>query len=119
MIKSLLKKSKTELVKIILLLVALVVVLGLLTVSRVFTIEKYVTDVSGFTPRPGTDPYEVVEPTLVPSGTFTNCKGPNCGGELGNPSRTTAEAVTPTPMPTTRTPRCIRFGTYRICGPKF
>lgn len=96
MIKSLLKKSKIELIRIILLLVFLVTVLGLFTFSKVFTIEKSVTDVSGFTPRPGTDPYEI-EP----------------GGSM--PPR---DLVTPTPAPRP-TNRCIRFRTFRICGPYF
>ena len=100
MYKLLLKKSKNELARLIVLLVALVVVMGLLTATKVFKIEKEVTDVSGFTIRPGTDPYEVVEPT----------------GAVGSTGVISPRDEFPSPMPT---PRCIRFRTFKICGPYF
>ncbi|KKQ25347.1 MAG: hypothetical protein US62_C0025G0003 [Candidatus Woesebacteria bacterium GW2011_GWA1_37_8] len=102
MYKVLLKKSKNELARLIVLLVALVVVLGLLTATKVFKIEKEVTDVSGFTIRPGTDPYEVVEPTTT----------------VVNPG----DAVSPVdefPAQYSHSPKCFKIRTFKICGPYF
>lgn len=94
MYKSFLKKSKTELVRIILLLFALVLALGLLSATKLVVIEKDVTEISGYMVPRETDPYQVEPGTAV----------------------TPRDEVTPTPTP--RRPRCIRFRSYRICGPR-
>jgi hypothetical protein len=102
MYKGLLKKSKTELARLVVLLLALVVALGLLTVSRAFTIEKAVSETEGFY-------LGDVQPT--PSGTYTApCKGGRCYPDTGS-------GVLPTPTPAGR--RCIRFGSWLVCGPRF
>ena len=102
MYKSLFKKSKSELVRLIVLLFALVVALGLLTATNVFTIEKEVTDVSGFTIRPGTDPYEVVEPTTTVV---------NPGGVVS--------PIDEFPKSVSHSPKCFKIRTFKICGPYF
>jgi len=107
MYKTLLKKSKGELVRIIFLLFGLVLALGLLSATGFISIEKEVTDISGGF---------VTGPTVAPSGTYTNCKGPNCGAELGNPDRTTAQEVVPSPVPNKS--KCMKFGSWKICRPK-
>lgn len=98
----LLKKSKNELARIIVLLFALVVALSLLTFSKFITIEKSVIDSSAYTgpidrqPPVNIDPYQnepsvSVVPTLI---------------------------LTPSRAPEKKPTRCIMFKNWKICTPR-